>query len=207
VTDAILEGRLLPAFGPAVNVRTLTPRVVAQYEKQRTGQVSAYTVANELAVLRHMLHLAKDWGYTNTVPDFTLPKKPEGRRRYLTEDELRRLLTACEQSRNPHLAAIVTLAVHIGMWKAEILGLEWERLDLASARIIPYDTKNGSPRGVPMNRAVQEVLGHKDFKMTLRYAHLSPAHLRGAVERLEGLTAPVATRPASSPVGAEATRA
>jgi hypothetical protein len=25
--------------------------------------------------------------------------------------------------------------------------------------------------------------------MTLRYAHLSPAHLRGAVERLEGLVA------------------
>jgi len=35
---------------------------------------------------------------------------------------------------------------------------------------------------------VQEVLEHKDFKMTLRYAHPSPAHLRAAVERLEGLT-------------------
>jgi integrase len=35
---------------------------------------------------------------------------------------------------------------------------------------------------------VQEVLGHKDFKMTMRYAHLSPAHLRAAVDRLDGLT-------------------
>jgi integrase len=40
-------------------------------------------------------------------------------------------------------------------------------------------------------RDVQEILGDADLKMTQRYAHLSPAHLRGAVERLEGLTATV----------------
>jgi integrase len=157
------------------------------------------------------------------------------------------------------------------MRKGELLGLEWERIDLASARIVLYDTKNGAPRGVPMNRAVydvlmrlgptaeerkglvfrrrsglawgqirrafetavtkaaipdfrfhdlrhtaashmvirgaslkdvQEVLGHKDFKMTLRYAHLSPAHLRGAVERLEGLASspPAAVQPSGQGV-------
>ena len=35
---------------------------------------------------------------------------------------------------------------------------------------------------------VQEVLGHADYKMTQRNAHLSPAHLLAAVERLDGLT-------------------
>jgi integrase len=267
----IIEGRFHPALGKAVNVRTLTAQVLAQYEKRRAGQVSAYTVANELSVLRHMLRLAKRWGYVATVPEVTLPKKPEGRRRFLAEEELRRLLAACEGSRNPHLAAIVTVAVHTGMRKGELLGLEWERIDLASARIVLYDTKNGAPRGVPMNRAVydvlmrlgptaeertglvfrrrsglawgqirrafdtavtkaaipdfrfhdlrhtaashmvmrgaslkdvQEVLGHKDFKMTLRYAHLSPAHLRGAVERLEGLASspPAAVQPSGQGV-------
>ena len=41
-------------------------------------------------------------------------------------------------------------------------------------------------------REIQEVLGHKSFSMTLRYTHLSPAHLRTAVESLNGLTEPTA---------------
>jgi hypothetical protein len=35
---------------------------------------------------------------------------------------------------------------------------------------------------------IKEILGHSDIKTTLRYAHHSPGHLRGAVARLEGLT-------------------
>jgi Phage integrase family len=34
-------------------------------------------------------------------------------------------------------------------------------------------------------RTVQELMGHKDIKMTLRYAHLSPDHTRQAMETLE----------------------
>lgn len=34
-------------------------------------------------------------------------------------------------------------------------------------------------------RTVQELLGHKDIKQTMRYAHLSPHHTRAAIETLE----------------------
>jgi integrase len=253
----IVTTRLLPALGSDDPVRRLTASAIAQYERRRAADVSAFTVANELGVLRHMLRLGKRWGYLDAVPDIDMPKKPEGRTRYLDENEIARLLDACAYSRNPYLAAIVTVALNTGMRKAEILGLEWERVDLSTSRITLYRTKSGKPRGVPLNGAVydalvalepdaarrqgrvfarrdggawgqvrtafatalkrggieafrfhdlrhtaashmvmrgaslkdvQEVLGHADFKMTLRYAHLSPAHLRSAVERLEGLT-------------------
>jgi len=33
-------------------------------------------------------------------------------------------------------------------------------------------------------RTVQELMGHKTITMTVRYAHLAPAHQREAIERL-----------------------
>jgi integrase len=42
--------------------------------------------------------------------------------------------------------------------EGEILGLEWQRIDLSSARITLYETKNDNPRGAPINRAVYEAL-------------------------------------------------
>src|SRR5262245_45733427 len=38
--------------------------------------------------------------------------------------------------------------------------------------------------GVPQ-RTVMEILGHKDPRMTLRYQHLTPAHLREAISALD----------------------
>jgi integrase len=44
--------------------------------------------------------------------------------------------------------------------------------------------------------ALREILGHKDVKMTLRYAHLSPGHLATEIEKTAAPAA--ATAPASA---------
>jgi integrase len=46
-------------------------------------------------------------------------------------------------------------------------------------------------------KAQQESLGHADYKMTLRYSHPSPAHLRADMDRMERLT-PTASAQASA---------
>jgi integrase len=38
--------------------------------------------------------------------------------------------------------------------------------------------------GVPL-RTISEILGHRDLRMTTRYAHLSPQHLRDAMRALD----------------------
>jgi len=39
-------------------------------------------------------------------------------------------------------------------------------------------------RGVPIPE-VQELLGHRDIQMTMRYSHLAPQNLRSAIDKLE----------------------
>lgn len=46
--------------------------------------------------------------------------------------------------------------------------------------------------------ALREILGHATMAMTLRYSHLSPAHLRGEMERTAAPSAPDSTKTAQS---------
>ena len=49
--------------------------------------------------------------------------------------------------------------------------------------------------GVPL-RSVAEILGHRDMRMTARYAHLSPQHLRDAMRALDAPSAAGPSAPA-----------
>src|SRR5262249_27979315 len=54
----------------------------------------------------------------------------EHRPRFLSEDEIARLLEACHKSRNPWLGPLVTLALTSDARRGELETLTWEQLDL-----------------------------------------------------------------------------
>ncbi len=160
----IFEKQLLPAFGAGLPLRQLSAEKIAAYEERRITEVSAWTVRNELTVLRHLLRLAhRKWNYLDRVPEIELPQAPRGRTRYLDRErdhEAPRRLRAVKKYTS---AVIVTLAINTGMRKNEIMRLKWERIELDkdlgfNARITLYDTKNGEPRGVPLNTAAGAAL-------------------------------------------------
>lgn len=157
--------RFTAEFGADTPITEITAQRIAAYDRQRVTETSRLkrpitpaSVNRELATLRHLLRLAEEWGYLERAPRIRLAKEPEGRLRYLEQEEAARLLTACGRSRCPHLRVIVTLALNTGMRKSEILGLTWERVDLARGVLQLEQTKNGRRREIPMNRAVYDVL-------------------------------------------------
>ena len=167
----------------------ITAQRIAQYDRDRVTQtsrlgrlVTASTVNRELAILRHMLRLAEEWGYIAKVPKIRLSKEPEGRLRFLSEDEIERLLVACEDRRrkSPYLLPIVTIALNTGMRKREILGLTWEHVDFARGVLLLEQTKNGRRREVPMNRAVYDAF--QPLYATARAALQTPAPGKKAAE-------------------------
>ena len=78
-----------------------------------------------------------------------LPQLP-ARTRYLSDEERERLLRECQQSRNPLLYEIVTLALSTGMRRSEILNLRWRDIDLKNNHVMIRLSKNGQSRTVPL---------------------------------------------------------
>lgn len=78
------------------------------------------------------------------------PKEPRGRVRILTETEQKELRDACKASSSPDLYPAAVLAISTGMRAGELLGLDWDRVDLKHGRIVLETTKNGDRRVVPL---------------------------------------------------------
>jgi integrase len=92
------------------------------------------TVNRYLATLSHALTLAaREWGWIEQNPAFRVvkPREPAGRIRFLSDDERKALLAACERSTSPNLYDAVVLALSTGMRFGELMGLRWRDMDLS----------------------------------------------------------------------------
>lgn len=122
---------------------------------------SPSTVVRYLASISHLYSIAiNEWGWVkeNPVTKIKKPKNNSGRIRYLSKDEIPILLNACKSSKNPHLYTFVLLAIQTGMRKGEILSLKWEGIDLENHWIYLQETKNDTPRTVPISTEVFNIL-------------------------------------------------
>ncbi len=119
------------------------------------------TVNRYLATIRSLLRMARDeWQWIDTMPKIRLLTGEVERDRWLTREEADRLIRNCP----PHLAALVRFALATGCRASEITGLEWNRVDLDRKTAWLNKTKNGTPRGVPLNEDAIEVLEEQKGK-------------------------------------------
>ena len=137
-----------------VNIDKITGEVVAQYRDERLKQVSANTVRLELAFLSVVFEQSrKEWGFAvnNPVRQIRMPKPGKPRQRRLEAGEEEALLHACKESGAHYLHTFVILAIETGMRFGELAGVTWVNVNLEKRTIYLPDTKNGSPRTVPLS--------------------------------------------------------
>ncbi len=138
-------------------LEAIRPEDIEHYKMKRLKKVKPATLNRELRVLRALLNKAVQWGHIDESPFkyVKLLKEPPGRIRYLSTDELRRLLAVLGDG---HLRTIVLIALNTGMRKGEILSLRWKDIDFERRLIILKQTKTNQLRIVPMNDIVYHAL-------------------------------------------------
>jgi len=129
--------------------------------KQKPRKRSPQTVRHYLMALSACMDHArrkKRWIEKNPVSDIDAPPVSPGRIRWLTTDERKRLLQACDKSGNPDLALIVRIALASGARQAEIMHLRWRMLDLAREFAFLPTSKTGEPRVMPLPGPITDQL-------------------------------------------------
>jgi len=156
-TKKIWVRQLVEVFGN-LDVKDLNPRVIEQWQSVRLKYNKPSTVNRLTGCLKHMINKGVQWEMASEealkLVRMVKPLEENNRRlRFLTIEECQTLIDCCA----PHLKPIVTVALHTGMRRGEILGLKWKQVDLNHGFILLDTTKNGERKEIPIDDTLQEM--------------------------------------------------
>jgi len=150
----------------------LTPILIERFKRDRRGTSTVHSnrdaerkvrkassVNREIACLSKVFSLAVRDGLASSNPCLQVGKLREAnkRYRYLTPEEEKNLLEALSGPRS-HLRPLVILALESGGRRGELLGLTWDRVDLAQDVLVFADTKSAKDRTVPLSDEAHRIL-------------------------------------------------
>lgn len=129
----LVEQHIVPSIG-RVPLLKLTPQQVQMMLTEKMATLSAKTCQHLRTCLRVALGTAVKWNLIarNAAALTDPPPAPERKVRSMNEEELGAFEKA---ARGHHFEAAFVLALSTGMREAEILGLQWPRVDLEAKRV------------------------------------------------------------------------
>lgn len=156
-----LEGRRLKAKGArgvleSFNSRfgekklsEITSADVQAHYNETADRASAATANRQMNFLSPLFNRAREWGdFLGENPAAKVRRRREENRRlrFLSEDEIERLINRCSDRIRP----LLICALLTGMRRGEIFQLRWENLDIERKLIYILQSKSGKPRELPI---------------------------------------------------------
>ncbi len=182
------------ALRPLAGIRG---RDLAKVRDAWLGEVTPATVRNRFALLSHLHNIARqEWGMAslgNPVRDVRIPRTANARDRRLVEDEETRLLEAAK-AYGGEIQHLIPWAIETALRRGEIADMRWKHVNRKARVLLLPETKNGTPRRVPLSTRALAVLDRLPRRIDGKVWNMKPDSISQAFERIcstagiEGLT-------------------
>jgi integrase len=161
-TDAtVLRVQIAPVLGRLPLGQITTPSIAELLSRMEKKGYAPGTVNRVLVLLRYVFNLAKRWNVPGSQVNPTAGLKPLPERckeRFLSNEELCRLLHALDVDSNRVAANAIKLLILTGARRNEVTYARWEYVNWANRTLLVPSSKTGRPRTININSAAIELL-------------------------------------------------
>ena len=150
-SDRIRAVTLIQHLGDGDAYALDRPAIKAYIAARQAAGRKPSTINRELALLSVAINEAIEDGFP--VPNVIKGRKlrePEGLTRWLTREEVVRLMDAALQTAQPALADWLLVAVHTGLRAGELAAMQWQHIALERLTVQAADAKSQRSRTVPL---------------------------------------------------------
>jgi integrase len=146
-------------FGATNIVADLGVQQIDDYvDSLQTKGNSNATINRKLSALSKMLKFALDREWITKLPKIQKRKESNGRVRWLTKEEEQKLVNHFLSVSRPDVSSLIVFLLDTGARAGEALGVKWK--DISGDVVTFWDTKNNSPRSVPLTSRIKTLIGN-----------------------------------------------
>jgi integrase len=162
--ERMLQNYVLRHFSENTKVADVTFSDIDRLHGKITRLGYEHRANRVVAMLSKMFALAVHWGMRADNPVLGIERNREhARRRYMTSDELARIVEALAKFPDKDIADAIRLLMLTGARKAEVLTMRWGDLDLTDGKWSkpPASTKQNAPHTVPLSAPARQLLADR----------------------------------------------
>ncbi|HHU94025.1 MAG TPA: site-specific integrase [Alcaligenaceae bacterium] len=201
VDEANLKHHILPVLGRLHMGEITRQHAVDVFNRHRDAQKHKESSTNRMITVAHRTFVcALEWEVPGVKPNpmAAVPKLQENnkRSRYLSTNELQRLISELDASNHPRIKEITLMWIYTGARHKEVLNARWSDINFDKAQWRIEFNKSGKTRYVPLSdgaitllRSVERSPGveHIFFNPDTKKAYVNIYHAWNRVRKAAGI--------------------